>query len=268
MENSDDNDVEIKRVSRSSTSNTLRLIAVISVTGWLVLLIIAGCLKDDFLFVSLIVLLAVMFYGTAVVLLLWLYSFIKSIFWHTPADKMLLRWHLIDLLLVGVAFLIMHRPAFNCDADIMAEHYDSYGPEMKRIVVQTKSLLPDSAYLSVEFDSRYNPSEKNVLSVEQHKRLRQSLEDIDCIGISVDKDGKWGYTTIPFRRIGMGMYSFQLFDKPLTAEQRDSINNDCRFIVYNDTTVFEYGSGAFGDIKFVGKEEFLKKLNHSTASSR
>lgn len=53
----------------------------------------------------------------------------------------------------------------------------------------------------------------------------------------------------------------RLYDYPLTHQQQDSINaNEC-LIVYNDSTVFEFGGGIFGVQYFVGKTEFLKDLH-------
>ena len=57
----------------------------------------------------------------------------------------------------------------------------------------------------------------------------------------------------------MGLYSFELHDRPLTREQRDSINDDYRIIVYDDSTVFVYGGGVWGPQTFVGKEEYIEK---------
>ena len=74
-------------------------------------------------------------------------------------------------------------------------------------------------------------------------------------------NGNPDYSTLRFRRIGMGMYSFRLYDQPLTPQQQDSINADDCLIVYNDSTVFEFGGGAFGIQHFVGKDEFLKDLH-------
>ncbi|MBD5387588.1 hypothetical protein HDR70_06870, partial [bacterium] len=67
------------------------------------------------------------------------------------------------------------------------------------------------------------------------------------------------YSRLLFRRIGMGMYSFRFYDHPLSLEQQDSLNLKENLIVFNDSTVFEYGSGAFGSLDFPDKEKFLEK---------
>ena len=53
------------------------------------------------------------------------------------------------------------------------------------------------------------------------------------------------------------------YDRPLTHHEQDSINNDVCLIVYNDSTVFEFGGGVFGAQHFVGKEEFMENLHSS-----
>lgn len=56
------------------------------------------------------------------------------------------------------------------------------------------------------------------------------------------------------------MYSFLLYDIALTPAQRDIINGNECLIVYNDSTVFEFGGGDVGVQYFVGKQEFLDGL--------
>ncbi|MDE6402269.1 MAG: hypothetical protein K2K86_00495, partial [Muribaculaceae bacterium] len=70
------------------------------------------------------------------------------------------------------------------------------------------------------------------------------------------------YSRLRFRRVGMGMYSFRLYLNHLTPEQREGLNKYGTLIVYNDSTVFEYGGGVFGPQYFGSeiKQEFLDKL--------
>ena len=101
----------------------------------------------------------------------------------------------------------------------------------------------------------------NVLDEQDMKKLKSESEDCGCIGIDINNYSSPDYSVLRFRRIGMGMYSFRLYDYPLTHQQQDSINaNEC-LIVYNDSTVFEFGGGIFGVQYFVGKTKFLKDLH-------
>jgi len=44
----------------------------------------------------------------------------------------------------------------------------------------------------------------------------------------------------------MGMFSYELFSKPIADSLKDSYNNGCADIIYNPTAVLEYGGGAIG----------------------
>lgn len=110
--------------------------------------------------------------------------------------------------------------------------------------------------------------QSDILSEFEMKQLKERLDYLSCIGIDVDNYPNSEYSTIRFRRIGMGMYSFRLYHHPLTRQQQDSINaNEC-LIVYNDSTVFEFWGGVFGAQIFVGKDEFLKSRNKNQSNSK
>lgn len=143
----------------------------------------------------------------------------------------------------------------------MAEYYEGEnGWRMRDIADRYRRMLPDSSQLIVEFENRSMP-QSIVLNKQDMEKLENELEDCGCIGIEINNYSNPDYSTLRFRRIGMGMYSFRLYDHPLTPQQQDSINADDCLIVYNDSTVFEFGGGAFGIQHFVGKDEFLKDLH-------
>lgn len=76
---------------------------------------------------------------------------------------------------------------------------------------------------------------------ETLKTLYEKLEDANCIGIESGEP-----VTIKFQRSGMGMYSFNVFEKPMTDSTKNWCNNICSYIIVNDTLVLEYGGGAVG----------------------
>ena len=243
-----------------SFQQAMRYTVVIGATLVLIVMAIVRLVFEenmDLVLLLFFMVLAQFFFLSIPAAALWIYSFIKSLWRSTKTDKILLYFHVADILLI--AYLFFSKP--DCDADIMAEHYEKYADEMHNVVEQTRRMLPDSTSLVIEFGSQDYMAETDLLDNSQKENLRQSLEDIGCIGIEVDKCGDRGYATLRFRRIGMGMYSFMLFDKPLLTAQRDSINDDYRMLFYNDSTAFEYGGGAIGNQRFLGKEEFLEKLS-------
>jgi hypothetical protein len=66
-------------------------------------------------------------------------------------------------------------------------------------------------------------------------------------------------TIINFRRVGMGMYAFIVYNRLMNQDEKDYYMNDGQCIPYNEKVVFMYGGGAFGMQVFPNdeKEEFL-----------
>lgn len=234
----------------------MRYVAVAVVTVWLLLLLIASTDKDDF---EVAFLAAFLFFFITIPLIgFWIYSFVKAVRRRTNTDRILLWFHIADLLLLGGVVYLLNRPPMKCDAFIMAECYNGEPVFwMWNTVDRYRNMLPDSTRLVVEFDND-EMSQSDILSEFEMKELKERLDYLGCIGIDVNNYPDSEYSTIRFRRIGMGMYSFRLYHHPLSCQQQDSINaNEC-LIVYNDSTVFEFGGGVFGVQHFVGKDEFLK----------
>lgn len=204
-----------------------------------------------------------LFFITLPIIGFWIYSFIKSIKRRTKTDCLLLYFHIVDLILLGlIIYLDVSRGELDCNAELMAEHYEIYGYEMRNVANQAREMLPDcGGKIVYELGDSIYVSHEPVPSYKQLDKLKEQIEGVGCIGIETDNRGKSDCTTIRFRRIGMGMYSFRLYDRPLTRNQQDSINADPCLIVYNDSTVFEFGGGVFGVQHFVGKDEFLKSRN-------
>ena len=231
----------------------------------LALLIYSTDTKDDG-FVYLFLFFAVVaFYITIPIIGLWIYSFVKAIMRRTKTDRILLWFHVADLLLLGMIVYMCNLPSRNCDAFIMAEYYEGgNGYRMRGIAERYRRMLPDSSRLVVEFGDDSMP-QSSVLSEQDMKRLESELEDCGCIGIAINNYSSPDYSTLRFRRVGMGMYSFRLYDHPLSRRQQDSINaNEC-LIVYDDSVVFEFGGGVIGVQYFVGKHEFMETRNKTAA---
>lgn len=246
----------------------MRYVAVAVVTVWLLVLYIASTDKDDFLATFIVVVSMVVFFFTIPIIGFWIYSFVKSICRHTKTDRILLWFHIVDLLLLGGVVYMLNRPPMKCDAFIMAECYNGEPVFwMWNTVDRYRNMLPDSSRLVVEFENGNIP-QFNILSEYDIKKLKEILDYCGCIGIDVNNYPNSEYSTIRFRRIGMGMYSFRLYHHPLTPQQQDSINTDPCLIVYNDSTVFEFGGGVFGVQHFVGKDEFLKRINKNKSNCR
>lgn len=76
---------------------------------------------------------------------------------------------------------------------------------------------------------------------ETLKTLKDKLDNADCIQIQSGEPTKIG-----FKRSGMGMYSFNVFDKPISDNLIEQYNDSCTYILVNKRLALEYGGGAIG----------------------
>lgn len=84
---------------------------------------------------------------------------------------------------------------------------------------------------------------------ETLKTLKDKLDNANCIQIESGEPTKIG-----FQRSGMGMYSFNLFNKPIPDKEKAKYNDSCTYILANDRLVLEYGGGAIGSQCFYNKK--------------
>jgi len=76
---------------------------------------------------------------------------------------------------------------------------------------------------------------------ETFKTIKEKLDNADCIQIESGEPTKIG-----FKRSGMGMYSFNVFDHPIPDSLKAVYNDSCTYILANDKLVLEYAGGAVG----------------------
>ena len=202
-------------------------------------------------------------------------------------QKGLFAWGVFNVLFFG-ASLIHESRIQQCDAFFMAKHYEKNKKEMEELVEYTDRALDDSIYVHLEFEGgevamfhisskgdsyiRQSWNDEAVrrkdslmrvvgLTPEEYGNIRQRLDRIDCIGIAKDTSHPNGKTVIYFRRVGMGMYSFILFNNPINQEEKDEFMKSYEYIPYSDRVIFQYGGGVFGKQYFTKeeREEFLSK---------
>lgn len=77
--------------------------------------------------------------------------------------------------------------------------------------------------------------------------LKHKLDKANCIQIESGEPTKIGW-----QRSGMGMYFYNVFDKPIPDSLKNYYNDSCTYILYNDKLVLEYGGGAVGSQCFPG----------------
>ena len=84
---------------------------------------------------------------------------------------------------------------------------------------------------------------------ETLKTLKRKLDNSDCIQIENGEPTKIG-----FKRSGMGMYSFNVFEQPITGDLIEQYNDSCTYISVNKRLVLEYRGGAIGGQCFYNME--------------
>ena len=73
------------------------------------------------------------------------------------------------------------------------------------------------------------------------KTLKEKLDAANCISV---KSGE--PCNIGFQRSGMGKYYYNIFDNPISDTLKKKYNDSCRYLLYTDKVVLEYGGGAIG----------------------
>jgi hypothetical protein len=166
----------------------------------------------------------------------------------------------------------------------MAEHYEKNKKAMEELVKYADQALDDSAYVDLEFEdeeaeifhvssksdskisSNWNDAAERRkdslmkvvgLTPDEFEDIRHHLERIGCIGIKKDTSHPNGKTVIYFCRLGMGRYSFILYDNPISQEEKDEFMKSYEYIPYSDRVIFQYGGGAFGKQYFTTEERGL-----------
>ncbi|MBO6184299.1 MAG: hypothetical protein J6O88_06330 [Chryseobacterium sp.] len=160
----------------------------------------------------------------------------------------------------------------------LKEEYFSKEIEIKELVSYYNKIKPKNYSIDIEFkddetlerlqittnkDSTYNvtyqgwdvrvadlqnDSLKNILNweVDVVKELKVKLDKANCISVEDGEPIKIG-----FKRSGLGMYSFNIFQK--TQTDRGEYNNKCEYILVNRNLMLEYGGGAIGPQCFPDK---------------
>jgi hypothetical protein len=99
----------------------------------------------------------------------------------------------------------------------------------------------------LEWDLKTNTAKMDSLiqpmgwTRETLKELKEKLDNADCIQIESGEPTKIG-----FKRSGMGMYSFNVFDQRIPDNLIEQYNDSCTYILVNRKLVLEYGGGAIG----------------------
>ena len=182
---------------------------------------------------------------------------------------------------IFVGFIVMIQAAFGgFDKDYsvteLKEHFEKKRAEIYEVKNYINKIIPPDKSVEIEFsknntlgifhlkvggkfesnwDVKINSNKADSLlqklgwTTGTLKTLKEKLDNANCIGITSGEP-----CNISFQRSGMGMYSFNMFDKPIADSLKTAYNDGCTYIMVNDRLVLEYGGGAIGSQCFYNLE--------------
>lgn len=196
--------------------------------------------------------------------------------------RKILKWILIvaGIVFVGyIGVLLLIMSAFGAfDKDYsrqeLIEHYETRAAEMLELKTYFQSIVPVHKTIRIEFtnnrelnifhiialdtvtgekvhdnnwnlDIRSEKADSMITSLgwtqKTLKTLKEKLDKAGCISVTNSNPFNIG-----FQRSGMGMYFYNLFDKPIPDSLKANYNDSCTYVLYTDQVVLEYGGGAVG----------------------
>ena len=159
-------------------------------------------------------------------------------------------------------FLAIEYPQRRCNPDIMQSYFESHKTELDSLCNYARSIVNDGYDYHVEFEDGVNiRSLQKEMGIDEKelKELKNRLDALGCFSVYVPSENN-GPIEIGFRRVSMSAYFFVIFPDSMGNETYINYKNDAGYIPYNYRVVFEYGSPAFGDMTFPGRDKYLKKL--------
>lgn len=156
----------------------------------------------------------------------------------------------------------------------LIENYRSKTKEIYQLKKYAEQIIPNDKSVTIEFendkklfifhlsdkkgrsnnwDVKINSKKADSFLVELRwtkqtlTQLKEKMDNANCISVESGEP-----FTIGYQRSGMGMYFYNLFDKPLTDSLKKAYNDGCMHILYNEKVALEFGGGAIGQQCFEG----------------
>ena len=289
-----DNDIKARNMDKYEFKKTMtkwevfglmmRYLSVSAVTVALVLCTgLSGSPETEWIIIAMIVVPAVFFLPiTLLFLCYYIYSLFKSTRPKSRHDRILLWLHAVDVVLIVTAVFLSYNTKQHCDAFVMEDCYLENRSEMRRIIKEVKTWVPDSvtagivfkkdgsldifasSYNTINFND-YGPQHgrqadgeltKPGLSGKQLNLLFKWLKGVGCHGILLNASTVPPSTTLYFRRDTTGLFSFMLYNRPLTEKEKADIDA-LNMIPFGDVA-FRYEPSNKSDKTFPKKAEFMK----------
>jgi len=162
-----------------------------------------------------------------------------------------------------IAFLMRPSPPLK---ESLKENYEAHKAEITDLKQYFESIT-DNGRTKVSIEFRWNgidqlcangdcfsSSDKNKDTLHKIrselgwtdttiKTLRKKLKAANCISIS--NFLREGLLEVGFKRRGLGMYSYTVFDNDLTEEEIKNFSNDCNSSYYKNNIVLSYEGASF-----------------------
>lgn len=290
-----DNDIKARNMDKYEFKKTMtkwevfglmmRYLSVAAVTVMLVVACMVVRCQDEaaYYFDELLVLSGMFVIISVPCLCFYVYSMMVSVRRRTRHDRILLWLHATDVVLLATFFILQRNPATPCNAFTMEDCYLENRSEMRHIIKEVKTWVPDSVMSGIVFKkdgsldvftstyntinfSDYDPQHgrhadgeltKTGLSNKQLDLLFKWLKGVGCHGILLNASTVPPSTTLYFRRDTTGLFSFMLYDKPLTEKEKADIDAHPNMIPFGDVA-FRYEPSNKSDKTFPKKAEFMK----------
>ena len=149
----------------------------------------------------------------------------------------------------------------------LTSNYEAKSTNIRNLEDFVSSRLPSNKSVEIEFenysisrfhvkkDEKYDPNldiytnsveEEDLLkelnwTYETIDSLKDKLDEANCISIRSGNPCQIG-----FRRHGMGMYFYNLFENPVPDSLKAEYNDSCIYILYKKDVAMEWGGGAVG----------------------
>ena len=290
-----DNDIKARNMDKYEFKKTMtkwdvfglmmRYLSVSAVTVALVALCIglSWWPEMEWIIIAVIVVAGALLPITLLFLCYYIYSLFKSARPKSRHDRILLCLHAVDVVLIATAIFLFYNTKQHCDAFVMEDCYLENRDEMRRIIKEVKTWVPDNVPVEIVYEndgsldafaSSYNTINFNNYD-HQHGRLADEelikiglsgkkldllfkwLKGVGCHGILLNSATVPPSTTLYFRRDTTGLFSFMLYDKPLTEKEKADIDAHPNMMALGDVA-FLYDPSNKRDKTFPKKAEFMK----------
>ncbi len=188
--------------------------------------------------------------------------------------------------IIVIAFILLVTvgiPNYGCDPFKMKKYFEKNGNKLYELVDYTRNLIENPEQLDslcyremhngffIGLDSKFKLSPDCLnnsyssqteycneigLNMNEFETIKSKLKKAGCLHINIFRE----FCDVGYKSVGFGMYSFRIYSRDLTDEEKSQYMEDYCFIPYNRRVLFEFGGGAVGPQQFGSeyKEQYLK----------